>query len=601
MSSDRWAPRHVDEVERTLTEGWKRGGLPRVRVEPPVAWGELCSSNRSWQYHLQAWEPMSLVLSAYQHLGEQRYIDYCLSLALDWIEQYPSPDVDGYFAWYDMAIGLRAYRLGYLLDVVSRDPSVGDDSIAALAEAAVVHSKALFPDEGFRAHNNHGLYQAAGQVALARRFPELPTMEQGLEQGHERLAAMVRAQFADDGVHREHSPGYHYLLLDTLERLLACDLIEDPEIRELAVRAEDVLAWFAMPNRRIPMIGDTSYRLVHHEPFASSDNDALRFVATGGESGSPPRNRLQAYPESGYIVMRDRWPQGPDDFADCSYLMQIAAFHSYAHKHADDFSFVWFDRGRELIADSGRYGYLGQTKPNSELARQGFMYSDPNRVYVETTRAHNTVEVDGLSHPRRNVEPYGSGLIAWGDTGELMWSECCAWFHDSVEHRRLLLFRPGRWLVVVDALADSQDQPHEYSQRFHFAPELTGSEHGERVDFELPKSPDRLSLLPLIGAERTPMVVGQQEPDLLGFVSRGAYEMLPAPTTAFLARGAAAATFATLLSLGEDAPVADLESNHLAQGGRDGELRWQTPQERHELTLELSDRGLEVGYAVIER
>ena len=565
LSSDRWAPRFVDEVERTLTEGWKRGGLPRVRLEPPVPWGELCSSNRSWQFHLQAWEPMSLVLSAHQHLGQQRYIEYCLGLALDWIEQYPSPDVDGAFAWYDMAIGLRAYRLGYLLDVVSRDPSADDDSVAALAKAAVVHSEALRPDEGFKGHSNHGLYQAAGQVALARRFPELPTMDKAFEQGRERLGNMVRAQFADDGVHREHSPGYHYLLLDTLERLLACDLIVDPEIRELAVRAEDALAWFAMPDGRIPMIGDTSARILHDEPFASSDNDALRFVATGGESGSPPPNRLQAYPGSGYIVMRDRWPQGPDDFADCSYLMQIAAFHSHAHKHADDFSFVWFDRGRELVADSGRYGYLGQTEPNTELWRQGFMYSDPNRVYVETTRAHNTVEIDGLSHPRRNVEPYGSGLISWGDTGELMWSQCCARFHETVEHRRLLVFRPGEWLVVLDALEDAQAGSHDYSQRFHFAPELTGSEHGERVEFELPKCPDRLSLLPLIGAERAPLVVGQREPDLLGFVSRGAYEMLPAPTTAFLAQGAGA-TFATLLSLGEDAPVADLDGNRAGRG-----------------------------------
>jgi Heparinase II/III-like protein/Heparinase II/III N-terminus len=598
LSSDRWADRFLDEVELTLTEGWKRGGLPRVLVQPPVAWAELCASNRSWQFHLQAWEPMSLVLSAHQHLGEQRYIDYCLGLALDWIGQYPSPSVDGDFAWYDMAIGLRAYRLGYLLDVVSRDPEVDDESIAALAHAAVVHSQALAPEEGFRGHNNHGLYQAAGQVALARRFPELPTMGEALEQGQERLGRMVRAQFAEDGVHREHSPGYHYLLLDTLERLLACDLIEQAEIRELAGRAEEVLAWFSMPNRRIPMIGDTSVRILHHEPFATSANDALRFVATGGESGSPPENRLQAYPTSGYVVMRDRWPEGPDDFADCSYLIQIAAFHSYAHKHADDFSFVWYDRGMELVADSGRYGYLGQTEPKSELARQGFMYSDPNRVYVETTRAHNTVEIDGLSHPRRNVEPYGSGLVGWGEQGELMWSECCARFHETVEHRRLLVFRPGHWLVVVDALQDVEGDSHDYSQRFHFAPELTGTEHGARVELELPKRSDRLHLLPLVKADRAPLVVGQREPELLGFVSRGAYEMLPAATTAYLTGGVPEATFATLLLLGEETPEADTGGNRLSRDGLEGELTWRTGAVRHELSFER--RGDDAGLRYLE-
>jgi hypothetical protein len=600
LSNDRWADRFVKRVEEILTEGWKRGRLPRVRLEPPVAWGEICASNRSWQFHLQSWDPMSLALSGYDHLGERRYIDYCLALALDWIAQYPSTSVDRDFAWYDMAIGLRAYRLGYLLDVVSRDPAVDDSSIIALAEAAVVHAQALAPEEDFKGHNNHGLYQAAGQVALARRFPELPEMAEGLEQGQERLERMVRGQFAEDGVHREHSPGYHYLLLDTLEQLLASDLIEDAEVRELGRRAEEAMAWFSMPDRRLPMIGDTSWRILRNEPFATSPNDALRFVATGGESGSPPENRLQAYPTSGYVVMRDRWPEGPDDFADCSYLMQIAAFHSHAHKHADDFSFVWFDRGMELVGDSGRYGYLGQTEPGSELARQGFMYSDPNRIYVETTRAHNTVEIDGLSHPRRDVEPYGSALVGWGEHGQLMWSECYARFHETVEHRRLLVFRPGHWVVVVDSLRDVDGRPHDYSQRFHFAPELTGTEHGARVEFKLPESSDRLHLLPLGDADRGPMVMGQRDPELLGFVSREDYELLPAPTTAYLARAVPEATFATLLLLGEETPAADNASSRVAPDGLHGELSWRTGALRHDLSFERRNDDAGLDYREVE-
>jgi hypothetical protein len=90
LSSDRWADRFLEEVDRTLTEGWKRGGLPRIRVEPPVPWGELCTSNRSWQFHLQAWEPMSLVLSAYDHLGEKRYIDSLPGPRRGLIARYPS-------------------------------------------------------------------------------------------------------------------------------------------------------------------------------------------------------------------------------------------------------------------------------------------------------------------------------------------------------------------------------------------------------------------------------------------------------------------------------------------------------------------------------
>jgi hypothetical protein len=573
LSTDRWAPRRVREADLVLSEGWKRGTLPRVPLEPPVAWETVCASNRSWQYHLMAWEAMSLVLSAHQHLGDKRYVDYCLGLALDWIGCFPSPEVDRAFAWYDMAIGLRAYRLGYLLDVVARDPEYGDEAVERLMAAAETHAQTLLDEARFVSHTNHGLYQAAGQLALARRFPELPSMEATRRSGAERLAAMTRSQFAGDGIHREHSPGYHYLLLDTLERLLHCGLIEDPEVAEIARRAEEALAWLVMPDRRIAQIGDSSDRTVRDEPFNLTENRALRFVVSAGTEGRPPEHRLQAYPESGWIVMRSGWAGG-ERFGEASYLAQIAAFHSRAHKHADDFSFVWFDRGRELLVDSGRYGYLGRLDAGSELGRQGFMYADPNRVYVESTRAHNTVEIDGLSHPRR-VPPYGSGLVAWGERDGVMHSECFATFHETVGHRRILVFRPGSWLVVIDALADRRGRRRSFSQRFHFAPELAPAGDGEGVRAPLSGRDESLWMVPLLaGVALDPVVRGREEPDMLGFVSREPFEMIPAATAAFQVDGRPAHVFATLLALGPEAPEPDAAACRLDADGRRGVLSW---------------------------
>ena len=180
-----------------------------------------------------------------------------------------------------------------------------------------------------------------------------------------------------------------------------------------------------------------------------------------------------------------------------------------------------------------------------------------------------------------------------------MWSECCARFHGTVEHRRLLVFRPGHWLVVVDALRDVDGKSHEYSQRFHFAPELTGTEHGARVEFELPKRSDRLHLLPLLEADRAPLVVGQREPELLGFVSRGAYEMLPAATTAYLARDVPEVVFTTLLLLGEDAPSADAGSG-VGRDGRERRAVWRTGASRHELSFERSNDDAGLRYREVE-
>jgi Heparinase II/III-like protein/Heparinase II/III N-terminus len=589
LAGDRWGTRRGVEADLTLSEGWKRGSLPRLRLEPPVDWEGACASNRSWHFHLHSWEPIGLVLSAYQHLEELRYLDYSVALALDWIRRYPSTRSQGAFAWYDMAIGLRAYRLGYLLDVASRDERYRDETIALLAGSAIVHAQALLDDSRFASHSNHGLYQATGQLALALRFPELPHMAAGRLQGRTRLTAMITSQFADDGLHREHSPGYHYLLLDTLERVVECQLIEDPHLLDVVARARQALAWLTMPNQRLVTIGDTSARAVRGEPFDRSPDSALRFVATGGRDGAAPKPRLQAFATSGLVVMRDRWPEGPDDFGDCSYLAQTAAFHSRAHKHADDLSFVWFDRGRELLVDAGRYGYLGRIDPDSELGRQGFTYSDPNRIYVESTRAHNTVEIDGLSHPRRFVEPYGSAVLDWGDRDGVMYSECLISIHDTVEHRRILLFRPGSWVVVVDALADKHQRRHHYSQRFHFAPELDAVLRDRRVEAQLPDDEEALWMAPLLaGSEVDGIARGQTEPDLLGFVSRDAFEMIPAPTAAYRRVDASTAVFATLLSF--DEPLPELGLSELDPGGRRGILRWITSRGDHELVLTQQPR-----------
>jgi hypothetical protein len=584
-TSDRWAPRRVADADATLADGWTRAGSPLASMTPPVDWDGLYPDNRSLRYHLQAWEPMALVLSAHQHTDDPRYRDFCLALALDWIAHHPEIDHDRGFAWYDMAVGLRAYRLGYLLDVVARDEQTADEVVETLVGSALMHAEALADERRFAAHSNHGLYQAAGQVALSKRFPELPGMGEAHAQGERRLAAMVRTQFAQDGVHREHSPGYHYLVLDTLERILHCGLLEDPEALAIAGRAEEALAWMVMPDRRIVPIGDTSDRTVRDEPFSTTGNQALLHVVSAGAEGRPPEHRLQAYRESGLVIMRDGWASTPEGFGARSYLAQIAGFHSRAHKHADDFSFVWFDQGRELLTDAGRYGYLGKLPADSELGRQGFTYSDPNRIYVESTVAHNTVEIDGRSHPRRDVVPYGSGLLEWGDDGELMHSVCAARFHGSVEHRRVLVLAPAAWLLVLDALDDEDATPRAYSQRFHLAPELEAEASGELVHARVAEDgTSALWIAPLLGGSRLDGPVrGRREP-MLGFISRRAYEMIPAATTAFVADGAAAHRFATLLSLSDEPPAPD-PASALDARGRTGTLAWRAGGARHVVRL----------------
>jgi hypothetical protein len=571
-----------------IEKGWQVANLPRVRLEPPIAWDEVCAANRSAHYHLHAWEPLGPILSAYEHTRELRFLEFAVAVAVDWANTFPSPDTASPFAWYDMAIGLRAYRLGYLLDAAARCDQIPDSSIAVLLESAALHRDELADDDNFVENTNHGFYQAAGQLALAVRFAEMPQMAEAQEQATSRLYRLIAAQFdVDEGVHREHSPGYHSLVLSAFDRVLRTGLTDDETLYELRERIEEALAWFVLPNGSFAMFGDTPHAFSHPAEPEEVESEALRFVLTRGSAGKAPGSTARTFFKSGYVVFRDRWPSGPDDFEDPAYLAQMCAFHSRAHKHADDLSFVWYDRGQELLTDAGRYGYFGKTSADTELWRDGFWYSDPKRVYVESTRAHNTVEVDGRSHNRRLTPAYGSAVLQAGEQDGVFYSEARA-THDRVEHTRVLLFLPSRWLVVFDCLRGPRRRSHEYVQRFHFAPALELTAEGGVFTSPLTGTDDALHVVPLLPAQPVAPVKGQSEPDLQGWISMRYRELEPRWSAGYAQSGAGTTVFATLLAFGSSAPAAVTDQNRVDPQGRAARFGWTLDGVDHEIGFQRS-------------
>jgi Heparinase II/III-like protein/Heparinase II/III N-terminus len=530
----------------TVGRFWIRPGMRSDALVPPVAWDELLAEDRSLHYHLHALDPIGFPLAAYSQKADPRWIDHALGLALDWLNAHPSRETKSAFAWYDMAVGLRAYRLAYLLDVVARDESRPDDAVRRLLDGLDLHLEALADDSEFAAHSNHGLYQAAGQLAAVRRFPELDKAGRRRAQAEERLTRMIDAQFTEEGVHSEHSPGYHRIVLATLIRLTASGLVDDSEAVERVERTEEALAWFVRPDGSLAPIGDTDAKRLPREPFDSAHSGALRLMATRGEKGAAPEEHVKAFPESGYVVFRERWPSGPRDFNEGAHLVQACGFHSRTHKHADDLSFTWFEHGREILIDPGRFGYRRDGELSPELARLGFMYSDPRRVYVESTRAHNAVEIDRRSHNRRAI-PYGSALDAWGECDGAYWARSSATFAEHVEHVRLLLFAPRRFLLVIDNLEDRAGGTHDFCQRFHVAPEFGAVEQDGVVT--LSSDDERLPPLhvrTLSEARSRGVVRGQHDPELLGWTSPEPGSLVPASTFAFEREGVSRTHFATL-------------------------------------------------------
>src|SRR4029078_11016651 len=121
------------------------------------------------------------------------------------------------------------------------------------------------------------------------------------------------------------------------------------------------------------------------------------------------------------------------------------AFHSRVHKHADDLSLVWWDRGHEILVDAGRFGYIGRLAPDDPARLEGFFYSAPERQFVESTRAHNTVQIDDLDFPRRKVTPCGSGIVSAHHVDDVHAVVAEVTHFDTVIHTRVLATVPGKW------------------------------------------------------------------------------------------------------------------------------------------------------------
>lgn len=595
MSLESWSRRREEEAREIVAGGWAGRSFAPGDLTPPIRWREICADNRSREFHLYCWDPLGPVLKAYEETGEHPFLAWAVAAACDWVRQHDSLDTDAPFAWYDMAVGLRAYRLGYLLDAAVRSDDVAADDVATLLRSVALHLEALADDERFAAHSNHGFYFAAGQLALARRLRMLPGADEHVAQAETRITRLLEAHYSVEGVHKEHSPDYHRMVTETFGGLLDAGLLDSETWGPYRERFEEALAWFVLPNGRIATFGDTPHLLIRRQP-GTTTSDALAFVATGGAEGKPPAQTWRAFLESGYVVFRDGWPAGPDDQDDWSYLAQTAAFHSRTHKQADDLSFVWYDHGHEILIDPGRFGYLDPTTPDTELGSQGFYYSHPSRVYVESTHAHNTVEIDGRSYPRRKVRPYGSALVRAGEHGGVYWSEAHARQFQTVRHRRILLFRPRQWLLVLDWLHDNtEEQQHTYTQHFHFAPELEVRAEGDGFVADLPDARP-LHVVPLLAAESLPPVRGRSEPELRGWLSREDHRLDPCWSAGFTAGGVRTRTFATLLAFG--APPSVQKESSTSQG-RAYDLSWVQGDARHAVRVRApQERPFELDYRV---
>ena len=494
------APHRAPKRARKLIDvGWRRGPGDVVSLEPPISWG---GGSPDAAAALNAWEPVGVLLAAYAAAPDRGWLQAADAIAVDWVAYHPLPDHDP--AWAPGVVGLRAHRLGALIDHLAADPLASDAALNSLTAAAQVHAAALADESRVSLTEIADLYDAIGLIDLVTRVPEIPDADQLRLFGETRVDAFLDASFAKDGVHVEHTPSYHATVVETLTRLIDTGVVEGTKPTRIRNKAEKALAWFVVPDGSIAAFGDTE-AVVVSAWLTGSDKPSLggikrrwrtgpmRGAASAGKGGRVPVERVMAFNRGGYVVLRSQWPDQPAQ-PDAAYLAMMAGRHSTRRKHADDLSVIWYDLGRPLLVDAGCY-----KRPLDGAQDAG----EPFRRFVTSAGAHNGVEIDGARH--FPGEPFGSGATHAGELGNHRYGAAKATFGDVV-YRRLVLLDPGRWLLLVDFLLDRSETEHTYRNWLHFAPDLEAvadsggfSVTGDGVDLQVHSLNEAKPIGPLRG------------------------------------------------------------------------------------------------------
>ena len=99
----------------------------------PIDWGADPFHDPNWQYQLHAWRVMEYQFYEYRDTEDPAWLREAIEIALDWAHYHVDLGHSEQFSWYDMAAGIRATRLAFMLDrILSERVDAGDVELETL-------------------------------------------------------------------------------------------------------------------------------------------------------------------------------------------------------------------------------------------------------------------------------------------------------------------------------------------------------------------------------------------------------------------------------------------------------------------------------------
>jgi len=593
-----WRARLTARADRIATHRLSWFDLHDVDLGDPIDWNREFACGRSTPKTLSqsidyrdftvtgdakvSWEPsrhhqLVVLGRAYRATGRREYASAVVEQIDSWIAQCPF----GYgMQWRSpLELAIRVINWTWAIDLIADSGALNEAFQTRLMQSVMLHvwDIARKYSRGSSA-NNHRIGEACGVFAAASYFPTLPGAAALRDESFAILSAEIGAQTYESGATREQVIAER---LFALQFFLAAGVVARRSGRDFAPaywsRLQRMFAFVRAlaEGGPPPLSGDGDDGYVLDLGDSVSDLESVMQMETalfGGEavSGHAPRaesvywllgdsNGLgvsnvarlpaaralesTAFADAGYYLLQWGTPDSADRVSvvfDCGEL----GFGSLAaHGHADALSVMVRAGGVDLLVDPGTYDY----------------FSFPAwRQYFRSTRAHNTVTIDG----RDQSDQLGSFL--WGRRAN---ARCLAWkprdgggrvdgehdgyagLADTVTCRRAIdLDRDSRTLTITDEIA-ARDI-HEIALHFHLADHCEARADGadsHLVDIRFRAGRARLRLDPSLMVTLTK---GADAPEG-GWMSRGYHRRTPATIVSGTIRSKGPITLKTRLEFVE--------------------------------------------------
>jgi len=491
-----------------------------------------------WVHDLNRFAYLDILVRATLATGDEKYARKGAALVLDWVEKNPvtrswfwdwepgtpkrKADDKAWASYLNIAIHLRRWA------------ELFEELVRFWTPLELLHVlKSIHDQLGYlelvipTATNNWIVIGAAGMMITAVRLPELRDRQRFIDYAWQKVLTEADRQVLPDGVQFELTPGYHgvveRLFLDVMAVCREAG-IDVPETMEtVTARMLDYTMQTITPdglqvafNDSDPGAGVASCARLTREGLRRSRQDWV-YVGTRGREGTPPAVRSQAFEYGGIYVMRTGW--GPGD----TFLAFDGGPWGYSHQHDDRLGFWLSALGRSFLIDPGRYLY----DDNNPFSR---------RKYLNTTRAHSTITVDGegqadrhfpqMHEPRKKLTENtwtvegafqrvaGSHTLGYGDGGRI-----------QVVHRRSLTFWAPDVVLVLDHVTG--DGEHCICSRLQFHPGTVESTAGV---WHTTYPDANLAVLPVMDAVFDAFVVEGQLNPAAGWYSHRVNHIEPSPT-----------------------------------------------------------------------